>query len=248
MVGDKMYLSNEDEPLPLGSSLFQILHRTTLVFLEEMMDQLDRWTYERRFHSYRVSVLALEVGKRMFLPSHRLMTLRAGALLHDIGKVRIDQEILNKPGPLDAMEWGAMKEHPSHGSAILSRIPTLAFAKDVVYQHHERWNGTGYPHGLKESEILIESRIFGVVDSYDAMVSRRSYNIPQTHGEAVDEIRQNAGILFDPDVVDAFLKIPGRFFEQLESLQSHTRFIQDSFDPQEYLALLIPLGQHSEEK
>jgi len=243
-----MYLKNKEEALSTGSSLFEILHSTTIVFLEEMMDQLDRWTFERRFHSYRVSVLALEVGKRMSLPASRLMTLRAGALLHDIGKIRIDQEILNKPGPLDAMEWIAMKEHPAHGRAILSRIPTLSFAKDVIYQHHERWNGTGYPHGLKESEILIESRIFGVVDSYDAMVSRRSYNIPQSHGEAMDEIRQNARVLFDPDVVDAFRGIPGDFFEQLESLQSHTRFIEDSFDPQEYLALLIPLGQHSEEK
>ena len=243
-----MYLKNKEEALSTGSSLFEILHSTTIVFLEEMMDQLDRWTFERRFHSYRVSVLALEVGKRMSLPASRLMTLRAGALLHDIGKIRIDQEILNKPGPLDAMEWITMKEHPAHGRAILSRIPTLSFAKDVIYQHHERWNGTGYPHGLKESEILIESRIFGVVDSYDAMVSRRSYNIPQSHGEAMDEIRQNARVLFDPDVVDAFLGIPGDFFEQLESLQSHTRFIEDSFDPQEYLALLIPLGQHSEEK
>ncbi|MHB1757166.1 MAG: HD-GYP domain-containing protein [Leptospirillum sp.] len=243
-----MYLKNKEEALSTGSSLFEILHSTTLVFLEEMMDQLDRWTFERRFHSYRVSVLALEIGKRMSLPASLLMTLRAGALLHDIGKIRIDQEILNKPGPLDAMEWIAMKEHPAHGRAILSRIPTLSFAKDVIYQHHERWNGTGYPHGLKESEILIESRIFGVVDSYDAMVSRRSYNIPQSHGEAMAEIRQNARVLFDPDVVDAFLGIPGDFFEQLESLQSHTRFIEDSFDPQEYLALLIPLGQHSEEK
>lgn len=242
-----MHLNNsKEEPLTerLGSSPFEILHRTTLVFLEEMMDQLDRWTYERRFHSYRVSVLALEIGRRLSLPDFRLMTLRAGALLHDIGKIRVQQEILNKPGPLSAAEWADMKEHPAHGRSILSRIPTLSFAKDVVYQHHERWNGTGYPDGLKSEEILFESRIFGVVDSYDAMVSRRSYNVPQSHGEAIGEIRQNAGILFDPDVVDAFLEIPVTFFDQLQLLQSHTRFIQDSFNPEEYLSLLIPLGQH----
>ena len=231
-----------------GTSLFEILHRTTLVFLEEMMDQLDRWTYERRFHSYRVSLLAIEVGKRISLPANRLMTLRAGALLHDVGKIRVPQELLNKSGPLDAAEWTAMKEHPLHGRAILSRIPTLSFAGDVVCQHHERWNGSGYPHGLKSSDILIESRVFGVVDSYDAMVSRRSYNVPKSHDEAIDEIRQNAGVLFDPDVVDGFLEIPKSFFDQLESVHSHTRFIQDSFDPAEYLSLLIPLGQHSEEK
>jgi len=244
-----MHLINEEGAFPnhSASSLFEILHRTTLVFLEEMMDHLDRWTYESRFHSYRVCVLAFEVGKRMSLAPSRLMTLRAGALLHDIGKVRVPREILNKPGLLDDREWTEMKEHPDHGRSILLRIPTLSFANEVIYQHHERWDGSGYPHGLKALEILIESRIFGVVDSYDAMVSQRSYNIPKSHGEAIAEIRQNAGVLFDPDVVEAFLEIPKPFFDQLESLQSHTRFIQDFFNPGEYLALLIPLGQHSKE-
>jgi HD-GYP domain-containing protein (c-di-GMP phosphodiesterase class II) len=240
MTGDQMHLNKKEEFFPpQTSSLLDILHRTTLVFLEEMMEQLDRWTYESRFHSYRVSALSSEVGRRMSLTPSRMLTLRAGSLLHDIGKVRIPREILNKAGMLDDQEWSEMKKHPSHGRSILSRIPTLSFASEVVYQHHERWNGSGYPHGLKAGEILFESRIFGVVDSYDAMVSQRSYNIVMSHEQAIREIRENAGVLFDQDVVDCFLEIPKSFFDQLESLQSQSRTIEDFFNPKEYFALLF---------
>jgi len=225
------------------SSLLDILHATTLAFLDEMMDQLDRWTYEKRFHSYRVSILSSEMGRRMDLSPDRMTALRGGALLHDIGKIRIPRKILNKPGKLTLEEWSIIRQHPAHGRSVLTRIPSLAYAKDIVYQHHERWNGTGYPRGLEGEDILMESRIFGVVDSYDAMISQRAYNLPKSHGEAVEEIERNSGILFDPEVVRAFLEIPGEFFDQVESVQSHTRFIPEFFVPEEYLALLVPLGQ-----
>ena len=243
-------LPQASESLPPHSvpSLLDALHQTTLVFLEEMMNQLDRWTYEKRFHSYRVSILSEELGKRMSLSPERLMTLRAGALLHDIGKIRIQQDILNKPGGLTPKEWSIMRQHPAHGRSILSQIPSLVFAREIVYQHHERWNGSGYPKGLKEEAILLESRIFGVVDSYDAMISRRSYNIVKSHEEAVDEIRRNSGILFDHDVVQAFGDIPREFFGQVESSRNHSSFIQDFFVPEEYLALLVPLGQSVADK
>ncbi|BAM06308.1 HD-GYP domain-containing protein [Leptospirillum ferrooxidans] len=230
------------------SSLLDVLHQTTLVFLEEMMTQLDRWTYEKRFHSYRVSILSEELGKRMGLSPSRLTILRGGALLHDIGKIRIQQDILNKPGALTPNEWSIMRQHPAHGRSILSQIPSLAFAKDIVYQHHERWNGTGYPKGLKQDAIQMESRIFGVVDSYDAMISRRSYNIVKSHEEAIEEIQRNSGILFDPEVVHAFENISREFFDQVEFGRSHPRFIQEFFVPEEYLALLVPLGQSVAEK
>ena len=225
------------------SSLLNILHQTTLVFLDEMMGQLDRWTYEKRFHSYRVSILSVELGKRMALSPDRLTTLRGGSLLHDIGKIRVDWTILNKADRLTPEEWSAIRQHPAHGRSILSQIPSLAFAKDIAYQHHERWNGTGYPNGLEQDAILIESRILGVVDSYDSMISRRSYNIPKSHEEAIDEIRGNAGILFDPEVVRVFMNIPRTFFDHVESFQHHTRSIDEFFDPEDYLALLVPLGQ-----
>lgn len=223
--------------------LVRALHRTTLAFLEEMMDQLDRWTYETRFHSYRVSVLSCEIGKKMDLNPDQMMSLRAGALLHDIGKIRIPQDILNKPGALTCKEWSVIRQHPEAGRSMLSRIPSLAFAKELVHQHHERWNGTGYPRQLSGSDILLEARIFGVIDSYDAMISHRAYNTPKLHEEAVGEIRKNSGILFDPDVVKSFLSLSRENFWKVESILDHDSFLRDLFDPDEYLRLLIMMEE-----
>ncbi len=219
--------------------LVRALHQTTLGFIEEMMDQLDRWTYETRFHSYRVSVLSCEIGEKMNLRPDQLISLRAGALLHDIGKIRIPQNILNKPKALTHEEWSVIQQHPEAGRSILSRIPSLDFAKEIVHQHHERWNGTGYPQNLSGKDILPEARIFGVVDSYDAMTSNRIYNIPKVHEEAVDEVRKNSGILFDPEVVRTFLSLSQETFRKVKSVLDHHSFLRELFDPDEYLHLLI---------
>lgn len=219
--------------------LWKTLHRTTLVFLEQMMDQLDRWTYEKRFHSYRVCALSAELGRRLKLPLDRMMTLKAGALLHDIGKIHLPQDILTKPGRLLPEEWEVMRQHPVLGGDLLSRIPSLSFAKTIVRQHHERWNGSGYPDRLMGEAILLEARIFGVVDSYDAMISQRSYNNPRSHEEALERIRENADRLYDPEIVREFLSLPEDFFRRVGSAQDYTDFIEDLFSPEEYLPLMI---------
>lgn len=228
---------------PFETPLWKSLHRTTLVFLEEMMDQLDRWTYEKRFHSYRVCSLSAELGRRMDLPPDRTMTLKAGALLHDIGKIHLSQDILTKPGRLLPEEWEVMRQHPALGMELLSRIPSLSFAKTIVRQHHERWNGSGYPDRLAGEAILLESRIFGVVDSYDAMISQRSYNHPRSHEEACERIRENAGRLYDPEVVREFLSLPEDFFRRIAGARDYTDFIEDLFSPDDYLPLMITFAE-----
>ena len=221
------------------SPLWKTLHRTTLAFLEELMDQLDRWTYEKRFHSYRVCALSAELGGRMGLSLDRMMTLKAGSLLHDIGKIHLPQNILTKPGRLLPEEWEVMREHPRLGAIHLSRIPSLSFAQTIVRQHHERWNGSGYPDRLSGDAILPEARIFGVVDSYDAMISLRSYNNPRSHEEALERIRENSDRLYDPDIVREFLSLPEEFFLKIAGAHDYTDFIEDLFSPDEYLPLMI---------
>jgi len=141
------------------------------------------------------------------------------APLHDIGKVGIPDNILLKPGALDAAEWEIMKNHTFIGETVLSataangEIQTALMLKaiEIAGGHHEKWNGTGYPRGLKGTEIPLSARIMSVADTYDALVTRRVYKRQWTHQEAVDEIRLNAGVNFDPAVVSAFLEIQGEF-------------------------------------
>lgn len=155
-------------------------------------------------HSDRVVGLSLELGRRLGLPEERLHHLEWAAFLHDIGKVRVDAEILTKPGPLDASEWGEMQQHPCFSYSILAEVEYLQEAAEIVYCHHERYDGMGYPRGLRGAEIPLEARIFSVVDAYDAMVSPRPYHQPLSHEYAVQEIVRHAGTQFDPQVAAAF--------------------------------------------
>lgn len=155
-------------------------------------------------HSDRVVGLSLELGRRLGLIEERLHHLEWAAFLHDIGKVRVGEEILTKPGPLDAGEWGEMQQHPSFSHSILAQVEHLQEAAEIVYCHHERYDGMGYPRGLKGAEIPLESRIFSVADAYDAMVSPRPYRETLSHDQAVHEILRHGGTQFDPQVVAAF--------------------------------------------
>jgi HD-GYP domain-containing protein (c-di-GMP phosphodiesterase class II) len=155
-------------------------------------------------HSDRVVGLSLELGRRLGLVEERLHQLEWAAFLHDIGKVRVGAEILTKPGPLDASEWGEMQQHPSFSYSILAQVEYLQEAAEIVYCHHERYDGMGYPRGLRGAEIPLEARIFSVVDAYDAMVSARPYRQSLSHEHAVQEIVRHAGTQFDPQVAAAF--------------------------------------------
>ncbi len=160
-------------------------------------------------HSERVAAAALEIGRRVGLPAPRLRHLEWAAFLHDIGKVRVSDGILVKPGPLDAEEWEEMQQHPYHSYWILSQVDSLREAAEIVYCHHERFDGMGYPRGLKGAEIPLEARVFAVVDAYDAMVSQRPYRDPVSHEQAVQEVLRHAGTQFDPEVARVFAEWAG---------------------------------------
>jgi len=167
------------------------------------MDLRDRFTGG---HSDRVVELSLELGQGLGLSEERLYHLEWAAFLHDIGKVRVDEGILTKPGPLDASEWGEMQQHPFYSYSILMQVDALREAAEIVYCHHERFDGMGYPRSLRATDIPLEARIFSVADAYDAMVSPRPYRHPLTHEDAVREIICHAGSQFDPQVVAVFAR------------------------------------------
>jgi response regulator RpfG family c-di-GMP phosphodiesterase len=155
-------------------------------------------------HLWRVRDICTLLAREMGLSEARLRDVQLGAMLHDVGKYRVPDAILTKPGPLTEEEWKVMRMHPEFGADFVARIPFLAAAKDIIRHHHERWDGGGYPDGLAGKAIPLEARIFGCVDAYDAIVSERCYKGPQPSSVAMAELKRCAGTQFDPRVVDAF--------------------------------------------
>lgn len=176
----------------------------TVLALAQAIDAKDAYTGD---HSKRLAELALAVADEMGLSETQKEHLHWAALLHDIGKIGIPDEVLLKPGPLSPEEWTLMKQHPTIGADILRKVQALRPVARIIAAHHERWDGSGYPQGLRGEEIPVEARILAVVDSYSAMIDERIYRPAISHEEALAEIRRNAGKLYDPQVVEAFLKV-----------------------------------------
>ncbi|HDJ29835.1 MAG TPA: HD-GYP domain-containing protein [Candidatus Acetothermia bacterium] len=158
-------------------------------------------------HCSRIERLSLHTGERLGLTGDQLITLSYAAYLHDVGKIKVPDAILNKPGSLTDEEWEEMRRHPDYGAEMLQEKDFLKDAAEIVRAHHERYDGTGYPRGLKGEEIPIEARIISVVDAYDAMTSDRPYRRAMSKEEAFEELKKNAGTQFDPRVVNAFLTV-----------------------------------------
>jgi putative nucleotidyltransferase with HDIG domain len=156
-------------------------------------------------HSRRVTDLTLRLARAMGIEGDDLDHFRRGALLHDVGKMAISDQILTKPAPLTDDEWQIMTRHPVYAVEMLHDIPFLRPALDIPRSHHEKWDGTGYPYGLKGEEIPLAGRIFAVVDVWDALCSDRSYRSALSVEEARKVIRQESGTRFDPRVVEVFL-------------------------------------------
>jgi response regulator RpfG family c-di-GMP phosphodiesterase len=200
----------------LASALNELeaTYRTTLEALGSALDTRDVGTHA---HSRRVVGYSLALARAHGLPESQLLDVEHGVLLHDIGKIGIPDGILLKPGPLSAEEWKIMRTHPDVGRRLVERIPFLRGAVPIVYHHHERWDGTGYPVGLRGEMIPLGARIFAVADAFDAMTFDRPYSVAIAFDAARKEIERSAGTHFDPRVVRTFLKVP---LELLETIRN----------------------------
>ena len=183
------------------------VHSGTLEALALALDFRDQSTSG---HSRRVAELTVKVACRHGVEGSALTQVEHGALLHDIGKLKIPDSILWKPSVLDDAEWITMKKHPEYGYEFLRNIEFLHDAAELVLSHHEKFDGSGYPRGLAGEAIPLGARIFAIVDAVDAMVYKRPYNTPVTFKEAAEEIRRCAGGHFDPQFVPLTLE----FLEQ----------------------------------
>jgi len=157
-------------------------------------------------HSRGVSALCESMGKALCLPEKEIETLKTVGLLHDIGKIAIEESIFNKPGKLTEDEWKEIKRHPEIGYRLLNTVNDMSVMAGYVLSHHEKWDGSGYPKGLKGEEIPLQSRIVAVADTYDAMTSERSYRNALPETTALEELRKNAGLQFDPELVRIFIE------------------------------------------
>jgi len=176
--------------------------------LESMARALDLRDREVEGHLSRVAQITVTLAKAMGVPEDQLPHIRRGALLHDIGKMGIPDGILLKPSALNDEEWGVMHLHPTYAYEMLSPIALLGPALDIPYCHHERWDGDGYPRGLRHEQIPLAARIFSVVDVWDALRSDRPYRPGWPETRVRDYISKRAGADFDPNVVEQFLKLP----------------------------------------
>ena len=191
----------------------EITYDRTLTALMSALDARDR---ETEGHSMRVSRLACLLAQEMGLTGHQLKALERGSLLHDIGKIGISDSILHKPGKLTEDEWKIMRIHPDIGARIVEGIPFLQETLPVIRYHHERWDGSGYPVGLKEKDIPLQARIFAVADVFDALTSSRSYRKRSSPEDAVQYLQDQANILFDGEIVEALARIPYKEFIEVE--------------------------------
>ena len=195
-----------------NATLFEELHRSSQELIEAYDSTLEGWVgaldlrdKETEGHTQRVTEMTVRLAKAMGLGDEELEHVRRGALLHDIGKLGVPDSILLKPGTLTDDEWEIMRQHPVNARKLLSPIAFLRPALNIPYRHHEKWDGTGYPGGLKRRLIPIEARIFSVVDVWDALRSDRPYREAWAEEKVREYIQEQTDSHFDPTVVEAFL-------------------------------------------
>jgi putative nucleotidyltransferase with HDIG domain len=179
---------------------------------------IDARDHETTGHSFRVAHYALALARAMAIEGGPLRAIEWGSLLHDVGKIAVPDAILRKPDRLSEEEWFVMRQHPNWGFEMLADVKFLEPALEIVYSHHERWDGSGYPRGLEGEEIPLGARIFAVVDTYDSITSDRPYRRSRGHAEAVTELCRVAGSQLDPEVVEAFIRIPEAEIRRLREL------------------------------
>jgi HD-GYP domain-containing protein (c-di-GMP phosphodiesterase class II) len=203
----------------IGNTIHRMkLHEQTEQQAEEIMlaydHTLEGWAKalelrdkETEGHSRRVTDLTLQLARKFGIPASDLIHIRRGVLLHDIGKLGIPDQMLKKPAPLNAAEWDEMKKHPQYAYDMIYPINYLRPTLELIYNHHEHWDGSGYPRGLSGEQIPLTARIFTVVDVYDALSSDRSYRSAWEKSKVLAYLQEQSGKLFDPRIVAAFLEL-----------------------------------------
>jgi diguanylate cyclase (GGDEF)-like protein len=182
----------------------------TVNMILNLAEAVDARSHHTRNHSKKVTEYALALAKSLNMRPSEMRKLEVCALLHDVGKIGISDELLNKPSELKAGEWEAVKVHPQLGANIVGHVPQLAACAAGIRHHHERYDGNGYPDGLKGDDIPLEARILAIADAFVAMTSERTYSNTLTHGNALEEIKKGAGKQFDPALVEKFISIYGK--------------------------------------
>ena len=177
-------------------------HLQTVVMLANVIEARDPYTAG---HIERVRRLAINLAFALNWSTEDLAILEFGAILHDIGKIVVPGRVLKKIGPLDEEEWKLMRQHPEVGAKMLESVDHLKAAVPYVLYHHEWWNGSGYPEGLSGLKIPREGRLLAIVDAFDAMTTNRPYHVSMSAKDGLEEIRENQGIYFDPDMVEVFI-------------------------------------------
>lgn len=206
-----VYVRSSERIVAQSQALGQALAETERTYdatLHALSNALDVRDTETEGHARRVVRYMELIAEELGLPEDMYPTLRRGALLHDIGKIGVPDHVLRKPGPLNEAEWAVMRTHPDLGAGIIEEIPFLEEVAVIVRAHHERWDGRGYPDGLAGNDIPLGARIFAVADSFDAMTSDRPYRLGRSMQEALGEVLGGRGTQFDPQVCDAFLRVP----------------------------------------
>jgi putative nucleotidyltransferase with HDIG domain len=191
------------------------LEKSYDITLEALGDALDLKDAETEGHSKRVTTFTIAIAKHMGMAADQIRVIARGAFLHDIGKMAISDAILRKPGKLTPEEVDVMREHCYHGYQMLRKIPFLAEAAEIVYSHQERYDGTGYPRGLKAEEIPLGARMFSIADTLDAITSDRPYRAAQSLAAAREEIQRWSGRQFDPAIVKVFGSMPDNIWAEL---------------------------------
>src|SRR5205085_10914054 len=227
-----------------NASLNQALEKLFLNYratLRALATALEARDVETKGHSDRVVAFSLELGRKLGLSQSELIALEQGALLHDIGKIGVRDSILLKRGPLTADECVEMREHINHGLRIISGIDFLKGAASVVGYDHEKYNGSGYPHGLRGEQIHINARIFADADAFDAITSDRPYRAAASYMQARKEIIANAGTHFDPGIVNAFLKIHESEWRDIRITAETQDYIEHIIDKREIRSFIVSL-------
>ncbi len=194
-----------------------ILERADGTFAEALAEALDIREHETGNHSKRVACHTLMLARRFISDPHRLRQIYWGSLLHDVGKIGVSDAVLLKQGALNESEWREMRTHPEKGYRIVSLIPDMGEAAEIVLSHEERFDGSGYPRGLRREQICLGARLFAVIDTLDAITSDRPYRKASSFEQAYDEIVKMSGTQFDPLAVQAFLAEEATLREMVEA-------------------------------